>query len=217
MTEPRDKPEPIHEDDAIAGVVAVQVPSAIDRQSAALRDAGVATAELAAARGALAAVGAAAVEPELAAGSLRERLMATAARKGRYGLFADRLARVFDLSMPDAEKLAARLEDPTAWQPFIVEGVEMIPIEAGPKCAGAIATMVRLQPGARFPHHVHHGEETMFVLDGGFVEAGEASAKEEAWRGDEVVRTDDTSHELVALPGVPCVSAVIIYGHADFS
>ena len=121
------------------------------------------------------------------------------------------------LSMPDAEKLAARLEDPAAWQPFIVEGVEMIPIEAGPKCAGAIATMVRLQPGARFPHHVHHGEETMFVLDGGFVEAGEASAKEEAWRGDEVVRTDDTSHELVALPGVPCVSAVIIYGHADFS
>ena len=35
--------------------------------------------------------------------------------------------------------------------------------------------------------------------------------------GDEVVRSDDTSHELVALPGVPCVSAVIIYGHADFS
>lgn len=214
MTDPRAKTEP---SEHVAGVVDVQAPSAIDRQSAALREAGVTADELAGARGALAAIGAAAVEPEAPAGSLRARLLATAARKGRYGLFADKLARIFDLALADAEKLAARLEDPAEWKPFIVEGVEMIPVEAGPKCAGAIATMVRLQPGARFPHHVHHGEETMFVLDGGFVEAGEASAKEEAWRGDEVVRSDDTSHELVALPGVPCVSAVIIYGHADFS
>jgi len=200
----------------VADLLDVQSPSAIERQDAALRGAGVAPRDLAGARDALLAL-AAEGAPAAAPAPLRDRLLATLGRGGKYGLFADRLARLFDISTDAAAALAKSLEDDSAWKPFIVDGVQMIPVEAGPKCAGSIATMVRLQPGAKFPEHVHHGEETMFVLDGGFCEAGEkARADFEAWRGDEVVRDDGTGHGLVALPGVPCVAAVIIFGYADF-
>jgi putative transcriptional regulator len=201
----------------VADLLDVQSPSAIERQDAALRGAGVAPRDLAGARDALLALAAEGAPAAAAPAPLRDRLLATLGRGGKYGLFADRLARLFDISTDAAAALAKSLEDDSAWKPFIVDGVQMIPVEAGPKCAGSIATMVRLQPGAKFPEHVHHGEETMFVLDGGFCEAGEkARADFEAWRGDEVVRDDGTGHGLVALPGVPCVAAVIIFGYADF-
>jgi anti-sigma factor ChrR (cupin superfamily) len=106
-----------------------------------------------------------------------------------------------------------RVEQPDAWAPFLIEGLEMIPVTAGPKCAGAIATLVRLQPGVRFPEHNHIGEETMLLLDGGFCET---DGGEEAWRGDEMFRGDGTGHAFVALPGVPCIAAAVIFGHADF-
>jgi putative transcriptional regulator len=121
---------------------------------------------------------------------------------------------MFDLPVADAEALMLKIEDPAAWNPFIVAGVEMIPVMGGPKCEGAIATLVRIQPGSTFPHHTHRGDETMLVLDGGFHEP--AANGEEVWRGDEIFRGDGSDHELKALPGVPCIAAVMIFGHGDF-
>lgn len=164
----------------------------------------------------MAAVALATTAPAAPPSSLRDRLLASQRRShaGKFGVFADRIARLFDLSLADAEALLARIEKPEAWAPFLVEGLEMIPVAAGPKCTGAIATLVRIQPGASFPEHAHHGDETMFVIDGGFREPSPDG--EEVWRGDEVFRADGTEHALVALPGVPCIAAVLIIGHADF-
>lgn len=194
-------------------VLDILSPSALLRQDRAAAARGVPAGDLAAARGALAAVGAS-LAPEPPGGGLRARLLASFSRKGRYGIFADRLARLYDLTPEAAEALVAKLEDDTAWMPFLVPGVEMIPVECGPRCAGGVATVVRLQPGTTFPEHVHRGEETMVLLDGGFREAGEGG--EEAWRGDEVLRTDGTEHAFVALEGRPCVAAAIVFGVADF-
>ncbi|MFO0739813.1 MAG: cupin domain-containing protein [Labilithrix sp.] len=145
--------------------------------------------------------------------SLRERLLASRARPGKYGVFVDRIARLFAIPTEKAEHLLAKIESPDAWKPFLVEGTELLPVKAGEGLGDVIATFVKVQPGARFPDHVHRGRETMVVLDGGFVEP---ESKLAAWRGEETTREDGSEHALVGLPGVPCVAAVLIVGHADF-
>lgn len=146
--------------------------------------------------------------------AVKERLLASLGRPGTYGVFADRLARLFDLPLEAAATLCASLESGEGWKPFLLPGVEMMPVTTGPKYAGAIATLVRLQPGATFPEHAHRGEETMVVLDGGFRETAEGGA--EVWRGEELSRGEGTEHTFVALPGRPCIAAAVITGYADF-
>jgi quercetin dioxygenase-like cupin family protein len=190
-----------------------RLPSAIARDDASLARAGVADTELAAVKDTVAAIGLT-TSPTAPSKGVRERLLASGLRQGRFGIFADRVARFFDLPIAEAEALMKRIENASEWHPFLIEGVEMIPVVGGPKSASAICTLVRLQPGATFPEHAHRGDETMLVLDGGFREP--ADGGEEVWRGDEIFRDDGSEHSLVALPGVPCVAAVIIFGHGDF-
>lgn len=199
-------------------LLTVQPISALDRRDEALVRGGVAAKELAATKGALAALAAvAAPGPDVPAGAgrlaLRERLMASVGRGGKFGIFADRLARMFDLDAEAAVELAKRAEDPAAWMPFFVPGIEMIPVTTGPKVANGTGTLVRIQPGTKFPDHTHRGEETMFVMEGGF---REENGPGEAWRGDELIKSDGTEHAIVALPGVPCVAAAIVTGMAEF-
>jgi len=190
-----------------------RLPSAVTRDDASLAKAGVPDADVAATKDAIAAIGLTA-EAAAPPPGLRDRIVASRQRQGRYGIFADRISRLFDLPLAEAEGLMQRIEQPSEWKPFLVDGLEMIPVTAGPKCAGAIATLVRIQPGATFPDHAHRGDETMIVLDGGFREPGDGG--EEVWRGDEIFRADGTEHALLALPGIPCVAAVLIFGHGDF-
>lgn len=200
--------------DEIAELLEVDAPSAIARRDAALTAKGLGAAELADAKTALVAVAVGTPEAAKAPAALRDRVLASMKRTGRFGMFADRLARLFDVSVSDAEALCAKLETGAEWHPFLVPGVEMIPVAAGPKHAGTVATLVRIQPGASFPEHEHRGEETMFVLDGGFRETAEGGA--EVWRGDELHREDGTGHAFVALPGTPCIAAAVVSGYADF-
>lgn len=202
--------DPVHLEDLLER----RLPSAITRDEASLRAAGVSDEELRATKDAIATLGLSGLAPARPSGDLRARLLASAGRGGRYGRFADRVARLFDLDLATAEDLLARIEDDATWMPFLVDGLELCPVPSGPRCEGALATIVRFQPGTKFPAHVHAGEETMVVLDGGFRE--DVANGEEVWRGDEIVRGDGSDHALVALPGVPCVAAVIIYGHTDF-
>jgi putative transcriptional regulator len=189
-------------------------PSALSRHDASLVEAGVSGADIAQTKGAIAAIGVATTTRTAPPDSVRDRLLASTKRRGKYGIFADRIARLFDLTVADAEALMRRIEEPDAWAPFLVDGLEMIPVTPGPRCVGAMATLVRIQPGTRFPDHTHRGEETMLVLDGGFREPSPRG--EEVWRGDELLRGEGTEHALVGLPGVPCIAAAVIFGHADF-
>ena len=194
-------------------IFAVRRPTELSRAEDALVESGVARAEVASARDAVAAIGAA-TEPASTPAQLRERLFASLAKGGRYGRFADRLSRLFDLSAADADALCARIEDPSAFGPFLVAGVDVIPVVTGPRLGGAIGVIARIQPGASFPEHVHRGEETMLLLDGGLREDGEGG--HEAWRGDELLSADGSSHAFVALPGQPCIAASLIEGVAEF-
>src|SRR5438105_10943616 len=121
----------------------------------------------------LAAVALAAAEPGAQSAALKSRLAASMARQSRsarFGIFVDRLARLFDISLEAAEALVAKIEAGTSWKPGPAEGIHWMGVKAGPKFsgAGAVAAIGRLQPGARFPRHEHVGEETTLVLTGGF-------------------------------------------------
>ncbi len=202
---------------ALEDLLVSQLPSALFRNDAALASQGFETNEIRATKEAVAALAGLASVPQVPPSSLRDRIVFSSSRRGRYGLFADRIARLFDIAVEDAATLLARMETPDAWAPFLVAGVDMIPVEAGPRCKGAIATLVRFQPGVTFPEHVHRGVETMLVLEGGFREAAASGvAPEEAWRGDELYRADGSAHALVTLEGVPCIAASLVVGYADF-
>jgi hypothetical protein len=188
-------------------------PSALARRDEALANGGVAARELADAKSVIAAVGRASRDTPPAP-ALRDRLLASMKRAGRHGRYADRLARMFDISIEAAERLAAKIDDPSAYVPFFVPGVEVLQAEVGPKYQNAIAVIAKIPPGVTFPRHKHHGVETMFVLAGGF---REDKAGQEVWRGDELVSADGSDHAFVALDGEPCIAASIVEGFAEFA
>jgi hypothetical protein len=201
---------------SVEDLLEARAPSAMARADAALIAEGLPPSEILLAKEAMAALGALAYPTASTAPPLRvrDRILASARRGGAYGIFADRIARLFALSTEEASALMAKIEAPDAWLPFLVPGVEMIPVTTGPALSGAIATLVRFQPGVTFPAHVHRGVETMVVLDGGFQETG--PLHDEVWRGDELYRADGSEHAFVALEGVPCIAAALVIGYADF-
>src|SRR5438093_1101027 len=91
--------------------------------------------------------------------ALRARLVASLERPGKYGLFVDRLARLFDVSIDKAREIVARVEDPSQLKPGPADGIMWFGVKPGPKYGDALAMVGRLRPGTRFPHHAHVGEE----------------------------------------------------------
>jgi quercetin dioxygenase-like cupin family protein len=156
----------------------------------------------------LAAMGAAGAGRSAAPAELRARLVGSMKRTGRYGVFADRIARLFDLPIETAVKLVAKLERPDIWNPWL-EGVEMFPVFPGPRFEGAQCGFGRLAAGARFPHHEHVGDEVTLVLDGGLRNDGDGI---EVWRGEELFMPAGSEHGFVVLPGQECIAAVTAIG-----
>lgn len=181
------------------------------RREDALARGGVPPEEIAATKGTLAALAAVEIDQRPPA-ALRDRLLASVRRSGRYGVYTDRVARLFDLSNEVAARLVAKLEDASAWKPWM-EGMQMIPVRTGPRLGDAIGAFGRLRPGARFPLHDHVGDEVTLVLDGGFRDTHDGR---ETWRGDELWKPGGSEHEFVVLPGEDCIAAVVCLGGVRF-
>jgi putative transcriptional regulator len=129
---------------------------------------------------------------------------------GRFTHFIPTLSEFFDIPEAQVRGLLDSLLDPAAWQPGPAEGVELIPVEVGPRLQGAMAGFVRIQPGAVFPRHQHHGEELNFLLQGGFRENGR-----DVWRGDLVREPDGSQHSQLGLPGIECIAATMLNGQIE--
>jgi hypothetical protein len=161
-------------------------------------------------------VGTGATEPSPADPALRARLLrsarAGAPENGRYGIFADRLARLFSVPIERVQKLLRKIEDPSVFAPFMVPGIAMLPLRPGPDLEPAIAAIGILMPGTTFPHHDHVGDEVTFVLDGGFRDMG----GREIWRGDELYKPAGSDHEFLVIGDRPCVAAVLARGGVAF-
>jgi quercetin dioxygenase-like cupin family protein len=192
------------------------LPSELGRAEAALVDSGVAEEEIRATLDAVAAIGLAAAPeaPPSPSRSIRERLVATERRVGKYGRFTDRVARLFDIDASAAEALLQRIESPDAWSDALLEGVYVLAVNAGPSRRQCTATLVKIESGASFPFHRHHGEETMLMLEGGFRDPN--AEGHEAWHADELIQSDGSGHALQAIGNTPCVAAILIEGTPEF-
>jgi putative transcriptional regulator len=153
-----------------------------------------------------------AVAPADTSAPLRARVLSAFRFGGRYGVFADRVARLFDLTIEVAHQHLRRLEEPDTWKPGPVSGIEMRPVRPGPRCAGAITTFLRLAPGVVFPRHSHVADEISLVLEGGLRD----STGREISRGGELYKPAGSEHDLVGLSGPPCIAATIAFGGIEF-
>jgi putative transcriptional regulator len=140
------------------------------------------------------------------------RVVAEMESPGRFARFAEKVAAFFDLTREKALAVLESLSDPGAWQPGPAEGIQVLPVEAGPGKAGMLAAFVRVPPGTRFPRHTHRGHEWNLVLEGGFRE----DSGHEVWPGEVLEKDESTTHDFVALEGPACIAAALIHGELSF-
>ncbi|MBE2248275.1 MAG: cupin domain-containing protein [Myxococcus sp.] len=136
-----------------------------------------------------------------------QQLEAAVSGGRRFSHLVPALALHFDISEPRARALAEALDDRSAWQPGPAPGLLLMPVEAGPKWAGFMSVVVRLEPGAQLPMHTHAAREQVLVLEGGY---RDDQTGREFWRGEVEVREAGTSHSFTAVPGVACLCASVV-------
>lgn len=104
-----------------------------------------------------------------------------------------RLARLFDIALTEAQRIYDAIRDPAAWVAPL-PGVRLMHLTGGPATAGADCGLVHIAAGERFPRHRHRGLETTLVLRGSYRD-GDAVVSE----GQEVRCEAGTEHDMVAL------------------
>lgn len=122
--------------------------------------------------------------------------------------FVRRFSSLFDVPPDAARAILAGAADEGAWQPYI-DRVSLQHFAAGPAVAGADTGLVRFGKGLVYPMHRHEGDEYVFVLSGGFVEAGTGDV---ARPGDIKHRGPGTSHTFTIDDDRDCVCAVVLFG-----
>jgi putative transcriptional regulator len=178
----------------------------VDAHVAACRDCAAARAELARLAGDLAD---ALVAPERAPASLRERLLFETRAGRALPTFAAGVAKLLDLDEAKARAALEALARPESWGPGLCPGNVMRPIRPGPALGpGVMAGFLKTAPGTTLPMHRHLGRETTFVLQGGYRD----STGLEVWAGEQTTLDGGSSHDLLVLPDVDCITLVISHG-----
>jgi putative transcriptional regulator len=123
---------------------------------------------------------------------LKARLIASAGG-GRFEKFADRMAKLLDVTIDRARELLGLIERPSSWE-NPVPGVSLIHFDGGPAYAAADCGFVRIAPGCKFPWHTHRGEEVSVILSGAMRDVDGRVLR----AGDELIHQQGTQHELAA-------------------
>jgi quercetin dioxygenase-like cupin family protein len=113
----------------------------------------------------------------------------------RYAPFYGRLAALWDVGEDAVQATLARARDPRAFRATGLRGVQR--------------ELLRLEPGARFPAHVHEGREAVLVLEGSYRDGGR-----EFGPGDAQEMPPGSAHSLQVSDGSICVAAVVSHGFA---
>lgn len=135
--------------------------------------------------------------------AVKQRLMASIGA-GRFEAFAERLARMFDVTLDRARELLGLLERPASWVPQVVPGIFFVDFEGGPATAAADCGFVRMSPGAIFPQHSHLGEEMTTILAG---RIHDVTNDRVIGPGEDYVRPEGSTHQLVCIGDEDCIYA----------
>jgi len=139
--------------------------------------------------------------------SVWKKLEAELQGSKRFSHLVPALAVHFDLPPEKAQALVDRFDDAAAWGPGPGDGLQLMPVEAGPRWDGFMTVVVRLEPGAQLPMHRHASREQVLVLEGGY---RDDQSGQEFWRGDLDVREAGTSHSFTAVAGPACLCASVV-------
>ena len=121
---------------------------------------------------------------------IERRLMASIGG-GAFERFADRVGKIFDVTVDRARELLGLVEHRAAWETPIPR-IGLIHFDGGPACATADCGFVRISPGGTFPWHTHRGEELSIIVAGTLCDVdGKLYGP-----GDELVRPAGSQHEL---------------------
>jgi quercetin dioxygenase-like cupin family protein len=127
----------------------------------------------------------------------------------RYAPFYGRLAALWDVGEDAVQATLARARDPRAFRATGLRGVQRLAVSGGSERAGVSRELLRLEPGARFPAHVHEGREAVLVLEGSYRDGGR-----EFGPGDAQEMPPGSAHSLQVSDGSICVAAVVSHGFA---
>ncbi len=139
--------------------------------------------------------------------TIRARVLAAAAAKGRLARFADAVMHLFEVPEEKALALLEAVDAIEAWEPGPVPGLALMHLKGGPALAGADTGFVRFPAGMPWPLHKHLGDELMLVLEGGFVDDGGRAFGP----GDVVRMPPGSQHSFDIAPTRDCVAAVVVH------
>ena len=155
------------------------------------------------------------VDPVAPSEDLRLSVLRSVAGRGAFASYARRFAEMFDLADARALELLALAprSSEAPWEPArvtstrTIDGARLLHFAGGTRVADADCGLVSIEPGVRFPEHVHEGDEWSLVLSGSAVEDGTGAT----WLpGDLVHRTAGSRHAFCASGHQPFVFAVIL-------
>jgi putative transcriptional regulator len=144
--------------------------------------------------------------------TLRSRLLDTLGSVDRFAPFLDDLTRLFQLPAQSLRRLLGRIDGhewETTLQGVSLQGTELFHFQVGPALAatGAAGGVVRVRPGVTFPRHSHGGNETTYVLEGGYCIDGRVFGP-----GAAIEVSTGVEHDYVAAPERDLVLAVLHRG-----
>ena len=147
----------------------------------------------------------------LPAPNILEKLQGKLSGAGRFEHFVKRVADFFDISEEQARHELGRFDDASTWEQQLAPGIWVAPVNAGPRAVGdgAFTVLLKIEPGAVFPHHTHTAEEQTLLLEGGYLDVSGT----EFWRGELDVRQAGSSHSYTGLPGMGCLAVARTYPH----
>ena len=137
--------------------------------------------------------------------AMRRRLFERAGGVDRFLPFLARACEVFDLPERETEDHLHSIDREDDWDE-LVPGVRFRDFDGGEKLGDAHAGLVRVDPGAAFPHHTHIGQESILILQG-TIEDEDGTR----WRaGDIIVSEDGTAHEMRAVGDKEVIYAAVV-------
>lgn len=135
----------------------------------------------------------------------RDALLGAATSEGRFERFVPTTAALLDVDAAVARRLL-ELVGTDAWYTSRIPDVSLIDLEGGPRVQGAITGFVRMPAGAAFPEHEHLGPETVFVLQGSFVDEASGAIVRP---GERAEQPTGSTHRFTVRPGPDLVYLVV--------
>jgi putative transcriptional regulator len=137
--------------------------------------------------------------------TMRRRLFQRVGGVDRFLPFLDRARDLFDLPERETEDHLHSIDRPDEWDE-LVPGVCFRDFDGGEKLGEAHAGLIRVAPGAAFPHHTHIGAERILVLQG-VVEDEQGNR----WRaGDIIDSADGSGHEMRTVGDTEVIYAAVV-------